>query len=242
MTHRLNTPAEVMLAQADENLRRPLPMFLGQSAHISKAVIVGGGPSINEQLPEIRKRYGRAIFFAVNGSHDWLLDHGMTPSVHVILDSRQENVRFVQRPQKKTTYLIAAQCHPDVFEALKGYDVVMWVAGMEGMENLSERHPKPVILIGGGGTVGLKTMCLAYVWGFRKIDLFGFDSCYSQGQHHAYPQDLNDGEASIEVNGFTCAPWMKRQAEDFQQDAARLQKLGCSIKVHGKGLIHGPNH
>ena len=52
---------------------------------------------------------------------------------------------------------------------------------------------KPVHLIGGGTTVGLLAMSLAFLRGFRKIHLYGFDSCYRGDEHHAYAQNLNDG-------------------------------------------------
>lgn len=239
----LNTPAEVMVAQAEQNLARDLPLFIGQEAHKAKLCIVGGAPSLKDTLPSLQFLKGRgALVLALNNTHDWLTDHGIVPDLHAMLDARRENVEFVRKPSKDTIYLIAAQCHPDVFDALKDHEVITWVADVPGMRQLAESiKDKPIGLVGGGSTVGLKAMMLAYLWGFRSLALFGFDSCYNGLSHHAYPQSLNDAESVVHVlrsgKRFACAPWMVAQAEDFDHDAKQLIERGCSIKTYGEGLI-----
>src|SRR5690606_7072628 len=105
--------------------------------------------------------------------HDWLIERGLIPEFHVLLDARPENVRFVKKPHKKVTYLISAQCHPSIFEALEGHSVIMWASCLETEEQekvVGEKFPhKPIAMVAGGATVGLKTMNLAYLWGFRKM-------------------------------------------------------------------------
>lgn len=238
----LNTSPAVMVAQAAENLKRDLPLFLEQPAHHGRVAIVGGAPSLKDTLPELQRERARgAVIVALNNTHDWLIDRGIVPSLHVMLDARRENADFLRRPRKAVTYLIAAQCHPDVFDALKGHEVITWVADVPGMRELADACGKPVTLIGGGSTVGLKAMMLFYLWGFRAHALFGMDSCYRDDAHHAYPQALNDRERRIEceVHGqrFSCAPWMLAQADDFRHDARNLMAHGVSIKAYGRGLL-----
>lgn len=238
----LNVPNVTMLAQAEENLKRDLPTLLHVSEHDGTALIVGGGPSLADTLPSLRfhKNRGGKIF-ALNGVHDWLIDRGIVPDYHVILDARQDNVCFVKKPHKDCTYLLAAQCHPDLFDALKDHKVIMWVGFMDGAEALAKRIPKPLVIVGGGNTVGLKTMCLVHVWGYRKQRLFGFDSSYRADANHAYPQPLNDGEETLEIlcegRKFICAKWMARQAAVFQTQSQTLARAGAVISVHGDGLI-----
>jgi hypothetical protein len=242
----LNTPPEVIRSQVEANLALNLPLFVGGPTIKGAALIVGGGPSLNDMLPGLRFHQGRkGIIFALNGAHDWLIERGITPDFHVLLDARKDNARFVQNPCGDVTYLIATQCHPSVFEALKGQDVIQWNACLSNPDHDREvaekfKH-KPVMMVGGGSTVGLKTINLAYLWGFRKIHLYGFDSSYKDGKNHAYRQDINDSESLMEVTvnsrTFTCAPWMANQANEFQDQLAQLDKLGVSIHVHGDGLI-----
>lgn len=242
MTQPLNTPVEVMLSQARENLKLELPLFLERGAHTRRVLIVGGGPSLRDSMPQLHREASRgAVVMALNNTHDWLFERGIKPGLHVMLDAREENAAFVQRPRNGVTYLIAAQCHPRVLDALAGHQVVLWVADVPGMAAVADEANKPVGLIGGGSTVGMKAMCLAYLWGFRSMSLFGFDGCYQRGEHHAYPQALNDNERRVEAtfNGktFTCAPWMVQQAHDFDHYAKVLTQAGVSLKTYGTGLL-----
>lgn len=239
----LNNSESVMLEQFRQNLKRDLPWFSGGKHQNDTALIVGGGPSLADTLPKLRMRHGRGGYiFALNNTHDWLIERGIVPDYHVMLDSRQQNVQFVQHPHKDVHYLISAFCHPDVFEVLKGYKVTLWMSDMDGvMPMVQAIEDKPVCLVGGGATVGLKTMPMTYLMGFRKMHLFGFDSSYRGDANHAYTQPMNDKESRIEVfaNGrkFTCAPWMAKQAHEWQQWARKLTALGVEIWVHGDGLI-----
>jgi hypothetical protein len=98
------------------------------------------------------------------------------------------------------------------------------------------------VLIGGGTTVGLQALSIAYALGHRKIHLFGFDSSYSEaGEGHAYPQPLNADEERQEFRvgdrAFICAPWMARQAMEFQIASRQLCDGDAELYVHGTGLL-----
>jgi hypothetical protein len=62
-------------------------------------------------------------------------------------------------------------------------------------------------------------MVLAFAKGYRKIHLYGFDSSYREDTHHAYMQNLNDGDLVVDVlagdKRFRATPWMVQQAEEF---------------------------
>lgn len=242
----LNTSTDKMIEQAEQNLKRGLSMFIEMPPHSGEALIVGGGPSLADSLPELQLHKSRGgLVFALNGAHDWLSERGLIPDFHCLLDAREENAGFVSKPNKKTTYLIAAQCHPAIFDALEGQTIVVWVSCLETTEQeqaLAGKFPEiPLTLIGGGATVGLKTMNLAYLWGFRKFRFFGFDSSYRGNENHAYRQALNDSESRMNIHAagrdFICAPWMAKQATEFQRQYRQLTQLGCRLKVHGDGLI-----
>lgn len=242
----LNTEMATMIAQAETNLQRGLPLFVGQPENDGTALIVGGAPSLTDTFPNLRMKQQRGgIIFALNGAHDWLIDRGIIPDFHVMLDARPENVRFVRNPRKEVTYLVAAQCHYSIFEALAGQNMIVWVACLETPEQEQAFGAKfpglPLAMIGGGATVGLKTANLAYLWGFRDIQFYGLDSSYRGEENHAYRQELNDKESRMEIHAagrdFICAPWMAKQAVEFQRQYHQLKELGCRIKVHGDGLI-----
>lgn len=125
----LNTPMDVMIEQSIANLKRGLPQFFERDAHLVEALIVGGGPSLADTLTNLRLRKSRGgVIYALNGTHDWLIKRGIVPDFHVLLDARPDNVCFVQNPHKGVVYLVSAQCHPSIYEALEGYKVVQWIA------------------------------------------------------------------------------------------------------------------
>lgn len=239
----LNNDPAVMLEQYRENLKRDIPFLAPRNVHKDTMLLVGGGPSLRDTLAKLRFHQARGgHIYALNGTHDYLIDRGIVPDYHVLLDSRPDNTCFVQRPRKDVKYLVGAQCHAAMFEALEGYNVTLWLTDHDGASDLVKgREDKPVVLIGGGATVGMKSMYLGYTMGYRKFHFFGFDSSYRADENHAYAQPLNANERRIDIvaNGktFSCAPWMAKQANEFQRQARKLLELGCRLTVHGDGLI-----
>lgn len=223
-----NTHLDVIRAQAKSSaLRTNITRLKSQPANDLHVAIVGGGPSLPSQLDEIRWRrsIGQKIW-ALNGTHDWLIDHGITPDAMVLLDARRENVQFVMAPAFGVTYYLASQCAPEVYNLLWEERVVRYDIDQMG---------------DCGTTVGTHAICVAFVEGYRQIHLYGFDSSYRGDDGHAYKQDLNARENIIDVQAgdrtFRAAPWMAQQAKDFISLAPDLVGLGCVITVHGDGLL-----
>lgn len=232
------------LDNINDNIRsamaRDLPWFdFSWEKHDGQACIVGGSPSLAAQLEQLRwrKSQGHKIF-ALNATHDYLIAHGITPDFHVLLDARPENVRFVQKPHAGVRYLVASQCDPGIFEALSGCDVTVFHNSTPGAVEILTGQDKRTHLLGGGTTVGMKAMLIAELQGNRAIHLYGMDSCYIAGDHHAYKQSLNDSERVIDAwfegRDFRCSGWMVSQAQDFIEFCQRY--LGI-VTVAGDGLL-----
>lgn len=233
------------------NVERDLPWFTGFGPHKKIAVLVCGAPSMRDSLPEIRaqKRRGARIV-SVNNAWRFLVENGITPDVHVMLDARPENAEFVKGAPASTRYVIASQCHPSVFDALEGREVIMWHSAFGDGEELRQilapwwdegPDQKPVVMVPGGGTVGLRALWLCALSGFKTVHVYGMDSSYAGDAHHAYPQPLNDGESLMNVTvrgkSYACAKWMVRQAEEFGWHWTDLEREGVQLFVHGQGLI-----
>lgn len=207
-----------------------------EDEHDGHAVIIGGGPSLKHDLKEIflRKNNGQHIF-SLNNSWQWLVDKGLYPDAHIMLDARPENAKFVPTFPVKKYY--ASQCDKTVWDAAP--DAFLW-NHLNAM-NLVEDDPRANTMIAGGSTVGLNAMALAYVLGYRKIHLYGFDSSYDEERHHAYDQDLNDKERVIVATAagqeFTTAAWMADQVNQFCTLLPQLIELGCIVTVHGYGML-----
>jgi uncharacterized Rossmann fold enzyme len=241
----LNVQRDAMLDQVRDACKRGLIWFDTVGEHEGHVCIVGGGPSLADKLDELRWRdsIGQQVW-ALNGAAKFLLDHDIIANMVVIADARPENAAFLDGLHPSTIACLASQCHPDVFDkaikALRG--IILWHVNTEGMaELLKDERRRPVHLIGGGSTVGLNAMVLAFAKGYRKIHLYGFDSSFRDDGHHAYSQPQNDGDRVVDAlyNGqkFKVAPWMAQQVNEFQDLVPGLVNDGCIITVAGDGLL-----
>jgi hypothetical protein len=90
-------------------------------------------------------------------------------------------------------------------------------------------------------------MCLVHTLGFREQHLYGYDSSYEEGEHHAYPQEQTDQEQRTlevyakgpdgEMKKFITNFAMAKQAELFPKTVEVLVEAGTKVMVHGTGLI-----
>jgi hypothetical protein len=233
-----NTAHNALMANVKSSVARDLDWFRVRDAHDGHVAIIGGGPSVLDMIDEVkwRQSQGQKIWFLNNAAR-------VLGSVHadaqVILDARPENQEFITSADE---YLIASQCDPGIFDILEGANVTLWHVNTPGMtELLKDEKDRYAYLIGGGTTVGMNAIALAYCRGYRKIHLYGFDSSYRGCQHHAYAQPLNDNERTTTVlygnKTYICAPWMASQAQEFADQLPQYEADGCVITAHGSGLL-----
>jgi len=210
--------------------------------HEQSLAIIGGGPSLKLDIEEIRqKQQEGTIIWALNNTFSYLIEREIYPDAHILLDAREENVAFV--PEKtNATMLYAYQCHPKVLnKGVEAGHVILWCPSLPGMLECLQENNIKAALIGVGCSVGMKALGLAFLFGFKNVHLYGYDSSYKNGRNHAYQQKLNDGERIIEVvcNGkrFSCAPWMAKQVQEFRENISDFVKKGMVFTVHGSGLL-----
>lgn len=229
--------------QIEANIRYAMsldyPWLEPVALHDGLAVIVGGAPSLKETVGEIARLGGTV--FATNNTAQFLEGHGIASDYHVLVDARPENTGFISsRPQ--LGYLLASQCDRSAFDAIAQGAVTVWHPKINGIVELIQNDPRPACIVGGGSTVCLKAIAIAYILGYRKFHLFGMDSSYADdGEHHAYSQALNDDDLIVRVQVddrfFTTSPWMVAQADEFEDLLVELSRLGCTFDVSGDGLI-----
>lgn len=233
-----------------DNIKRSISLGLKQvTPHETQwgkeICLVTGGPSLKDtfHIVEKRKKDGVPII-TVNGTYQYCIERGVDPSAFIMLDSREFNHRFVDPVKDDCKYLIASQCHPEVFKKLKDRDVWLWHCDTqeENIDLLRDQYGKEYIdffPIMGGSTVTLRALHLLRILGFHKFEIFGFDSCIMD-HHHAYEQPENDKEQEIDlvVGGkqFRCTVAHYHQAKEF------VQLIGATgsnydLIVHGDGLI-----
>lgn len=233
-----NTELDKLLGHVKSNCLRDVRWFVPWDEHDGHVAILGGGPSLVDMTREIkwRESQGQAI---------WVLNNAWRAiDVHVdaqvLLDARPDTADFIC--EDAAEILVASQCHSNVIDRLEGKNVTLWHAHTPGIADLLKDEPsRPAYLVGGGTTVGMNAIALAFLRGYRKIHLYGFDSCFRQDQHHAYPQALNDKDPKNTVlyneKNYICAPWMVGQANEFVDMYPTYDADDCVITVHGTGLL-----
>lgn len=243
----LEMVSAVSAEKLEENVRHTISLNLPTldtmgEFNEARAILVGGGPSLADHISEmkVRQQCGEKIF-ALNGALKFLEDNGLVADYHVIADARPENAAFVPE-NSSATLLYSSHCDPAVIDKSLSQKPLIWHLGHEGMrEIVNPGFTKKDAYIAGGGTVGLIAMSLAYTLGFRKLELFGYDSSYADDKGHAYEQELNAKDKVIDVElydrAFKTTAWMVDQVNDFGALANALIELGCEINVHGTGLL-----
>jgi hypothetical protein len=223
--------------------KRDIPWLQRLPAHEIAAVLVGGGPSVGAHLQDIQEwQAAGQLIVTFNGSHDYLRRKGIISDYQVIMDARPDNLRFVKGATPRKSLLLSSQCHPSLFDAVNGAAVTLfhnYTSLAVGI--VAPREGYHIHFVGGGNTVGLATMAAMYSLGCRIFHLYGYDSSYTEGSHHAYDQALNDKDRVVEAvtcgQTFKTTGWMVDQVNQFQELATQLANAGCVITVHGDGLL-----
>lgn len=253
MQGQLNVADPVLLANVAHSIRRQHPQVQPFQVKAERVLLVGGGPSLASSIDELAElHFAGAMIVAVNGAAQWCLDHHLRPSCQVIVDARPGNARFVTRPVPRMKYLLASQCHADVWDAVEGREGVwIWhpIDGADTTVPLLDGYYGAGRWFGvpGGTTVAMRALRLLRALGYTRIDLFGVDSCFLDDAHHAYPQPENDADRRAEIGffptglpnrkrSFVCAPWHIKQLEDFLQ-TIRVAGDDFLLQVHGDGLL-----
>jgi hypothetical protein len=142
-----------------------LPRLPKQEPHGGKLAIVGGGPSVNAHLDELRAWDGE--IWAINATASWLKNHGIN-SKFITVDPVLFTKDMVEGVEE--AYL-ATLCHPqmkNLFPKVSFFD-------------MRETDPKG---IAGGTTTASRALSLAVHQGFYDITLYGCEGSFTIGKDH----------------------------------------------------------
>jgi uncharacterized Rossmann fold enzyme len=214
-------------------LKRDARHFKPCPAHERICILVGGGPSVQDELFTISALTGQGEVFAVNNVPRYLAERGLDTDVHVLMDADPIVETFVVHQLRSIRYY-ASQCEPAVLDKA-GNELILWHAASMALDGV----PGITHIVGGGSTTATRAIFLAYGLGYRNFHLFGLDSSYEGEKCHAYKQagydiilDVHCGDKT-----FRSSPQMIAQAEDFKVIIPDMLKSDCSVTVHGSGLL-----
>ncbi len=180
-----------------------------------KIIICGGGPSIEQTLPDIKAQIRlskRVKVAALNKTHDWLLKRGVQPDFGVMADPA-EHVSTYQTYQRGTTYLLGGFLHAKTLARFEGKrNCYIWHPtnddeGDKEWFNQNFRNA-PRLCVSGKSTVGQRAPMIFPYLGFTEIELHGLDSCDAprpgDGKRKLYPYAKPNMELSFKDLSQTC--------------------------------------
>jgi hypothetical protein len=238
---RLATSDVDLIANVKHTLNLSFPSVEKQATADTKRhiCIVGGGPSAHDLIDELRQRQaaGQEIW-ALDDTFQWLNAAGIAPDAHILFAPDAGRAALVP-PTTNALLLYASQCHPDVFAraALTSQRVTIWHPMIDGIRAVL--GARTAAFIGGGSTLGMRAITLAYVMGCRNIHLFGFDSSYRREDAPLPSSNHNDRRIEVELDGeiFASSPRLAQQVNEFRLLAQKLSAEGVALTMHGEGLL-----
>lgn len=217
------------------------------SAKDFAVVLVGAGPSIADQLEVIRAMQGQAIIFALNNSHDYLIENGINVDVAMLIEAKDRAINYIT-PNRRTRYLLASQVADATLEKFLPFAANTYIfhcmfddAHRAYIKELRAKHKLDVFGISGGSSVGLRAFDFIIEWmACRHLHVFGFDSSgkephfdsagtlTSGGEMHAR---LKDGAVPAHMVTQIRAPGGRVIARKYYTDPVMRRQAGEMIEI-----------
>lgn len=214
------------------SLGLPQLTLSGQAPRSDRLSIIANGPSAARApmgtLETLRDR-PRANILAVNGA---LKLFRRAPDFWAACDPQELVSDFLIEAPRETTYLVASQCHPEVFRRLRDRRVVLWHLNEEATWDLT-RHLEPIAV---APTVTICAFDVSARLGFTRFDTWGWDGCFMDGRGHAAEQREAGSNITNEVGDWvfeTTTSW----ALEARDAVERFRLEPTDLRVHGNGMI-----
>lgn len=216
-------------------------------------VLVGGSSSIwdknhpeyerNNQL--IKKRYEDGYkIIAVKTSYDHLMGQGILPWACFLLDPRDHVAGSIKNPDKKTIFFVSSMCNAEAWETIlkTGARVFGYHAGVRaGEDKVIAEVFGGGPLIQGGTTSGVRGLNVLYSIGYRKFELFGFDSSYYEKPEKTHGKSPKEAiRVNVEGKEFWTDPELIAQSQDIEMFIK--MRPDVDLKINGDGMLgHAAN-
>ena len=178
------------------------------------AIIISGGPSLDQDINKLPKVEGKAILICLGTTFRPLIKKGIIPDLTVAIDAGAHHIKYFKGIKERRTCLVANPivC-PQVFQEFKGRKFIC-SSGI-GNENpsrvLVEKYLGEVGGIEGGITVATIAFELARLMGCNPIILMGQDLSFPSKMDHA------QGTAFISKADFNNPSLLKVPSNDGKE-------------------------
>ena len=208
------------------------------------ALIVSGGPSVDGQLEAIRQRVAEgAVLCCIERMYPWCHAQGLVPQYVVIQDASADVTDALQDVRDGSTFLVASQCPPAVFDAIAGHPTYFFHTNHD-LPNDVLTGPSPMgVLINAGGSVSLCSMSLAMLMGMQTLQIVGFDCHVTAGGYATGIAGVGEQADFIQVKidgrAFRTTPAYLAFAQQFFDlyEIGKRDGLLASVTLYGDSMI-----
>ena len=262
-----NIMANMKLIDKDKFLGKCIP-------NEGEVIVISGGHSTDfTKVKELMKERPEAKVLCVKHSYPKLLENGIKPWACIVLDPRSiegESTHGVIRKDlfktidPTTKFFVASMTDPSVTKYLleKKANIYGWHAFTESLRNEDEREkeienqkvtvmpnlgiPEGATLITGGTCAAMRCLGIMHTMGFRKFDLFGFDSSMQEQPTEEQMKETTGAEDEepkpkyLQVNVRGENYWTTGELLAMAQDCERTfndSSMNLTLNVHGDNSL-----
>lgn len=253
------TPSSTAYANLKKNIKlglpklETLPEYRVIKGHNNPIALVGGGPSLRNNLDSLREF---KTIIACGSVHDYLISENIIPTYAAICDPDPISLNYYKNLHPDVKYLISSGFDSDSIKHFKDHQLVLWHCHSNDYDRAEIEELEGTIYhgISGGCTVGLRSINISLMLGYTNLHMFGFDSCMSDEECHAYAvsQTEKDGFGKlwtvklrdiIKDDGegpgdkvYKCLGYQLAQADNFKSFFMHFGKT-FTPTFHGEGLL-----
>ena len=205
-------------------------------------IIVSAGPSLKNNIEELKKIKERAVIVAVDTSLKILKRHNIEPHFVLTLDAQKHSVKHFSGINPQNTILIAdiVSC-PSILNSYNGYKIISTtskyyqdatgntIRETTPMIDWIEKKCSPLGDIQSGGSVSTSAFDLLLNMGCDPIILAGQDLAYTGREYHCSGTYHNDDWVSG-INRF-------RNLDTINQNIIRKRNFRYVKNYGGQGLV-----
>jgi len=212
-----------------------------------KAVIIGGGPSIDGYWERIGDLHDDGyVVITIERMLNRCCAKVVIPEYALAVDASSDVADAFDLPPFTTRYLLSSQCQPSVFEALKYRSVYIFNSHQPNIydDYMAAIGDLQGVQVNTGGSVVLGAMAIAMTLGMADLHVFGFDchvseAAYARGITGQGGQDKHI-KVRVENRDFTTTTAYMAFAQQFfvLREFGRDNGMLESVKVYGDSLVN----
>ncbi len=198
--------------------------FLAEACHGMPAFVVGVGPSLDDQIKELKSANGRSLILATDAALRALLANEIEPDLVLSFDCKADQKRLWESVPRGTNIpaILNSCTHPDTIASWPG--PILFFNQYHTQDELCRRILPDIFpnvgQIPSAGTVGNMALLAAHAFGCDPICAVGMDFCYQK----------IGSLASIGSNGIS-----KEEKQEWRYRAQDyVWQASCSPGIPGK--------